>query len=125
MTETRMLRARCRAIIGFGERRDRFRGEMIVRIVDADIDALKNAARRGRVRSPETQQLVDTIDSMTEGTAKAILLEPGQTGLKVRSRLAYAARIAGKRLQIVVQEDRVLFAVSSRRARRRRRKAGN
>jgi len=120
-----MSGARCRAIIEFGEQQDRFRGEMIVRIVDADIDALKNAARRGRVRSPETQQLVDTIDSMTEGTAKAILLEPGQTGQKVRSRLAYAARIAGKRLQIVVQEDRVLFALSSRRARRRRRKAGN
>ena len=125
MTETRTPWARCRAIIGFGEQQDRYKREIIVRIVDADIDALKNAARRGRVRSPETQQLVDTIDSMTEGTAKAILLEPGQTGLKVRSRLAYAARIAGKRLQIVVQEDRVLFALSSRRARRRRRKAGN
>ena len=95
-----------------------------MRIVDAGIEALENAARRGRVRSPETQQLVDTIDSLTRGTAKAILLEPGQTAQKVRSRLAYAARIAGKRLQIVVQEDRVLFALSRRRARRRRRSAG-
>ena len=91
-----------------------------MRIVDADIATLNNAAKRGRVRSPETQQLVDAIDSMTQGTAKAILLEPGQTGQKIRSRLAYAARIAGKRLQIVVQEERVLFALSTRRVRRRR-----
>ena len=94
-----------------------------MRIVDADIATLDNAAKRGRVRSPETQQLVDTIDSMTQGTAKAILLEPGQTGQKIRSRLAYAARIAGKRLQIVIQEDRVLFALSRRLARRRRKQA--
>ena len=60
---------------------------------------------------------------MTQGMAKAILLEAGQTGQKIRSRLTYAARIAGKRLQIVVQEDRVLFALSRRRIRRRRGKA--
>jgi len=116
---------RRRDIIESGERKQRFKGESTVRIVDADIAALSNAAKRGRVRSPETQQLIDTIDSMSQGTAKAILLEPGQTGQKVRSRLAYAARIAGKRLQIVIQEDRVLFALSQRRARRQRRKAGS
>ncbi len=91
-----------------------------MRIVDVDIEALNSAARRGRVRSPETQQLIDTIASMTPGKAKAIMLEAGQTGPKIRSRLTYAARIAGKRLQIVVQEDRVLFALSRRRVRRRR-----
>ena len=96
-----------------------------MRIVDVDIEALNNAARRGRVRSPETQQLIDTIESMTPGTAKAIMLEGGQTGQKVRSRLTYAARIAEKRLQVVVQEDRVLFALSQRRARPRRRTAGS
>ncbi|NQU96181.1 MAG: hypothetical protein HQ548_00870 [Chloroflexi bacterium] len=96
-----------------------------MRIVDVGIEALNNAARRGRVRSPETQQLIDTIESMTPGAAKAIMLEAGLTGPKVRSRLTYAARIAGKRLQIVVQEDRVLFALSGRRTRRRRKTADN
>ncbi|MBM3957808.1 MAG: hypothetical protein FJ313_07140 [Gemmatimonadetes bacterium] len=94
-----------------------------MRIVDVDIESLNSAARRGRVRSPETQQLVDTIDSLGPGEGKAILLEPGQTAQRARSRLAYAARIAGKRLQIVVQDDRVLFALSRRRPRRRRAKA--
>ena len=91
-----------------------------MRIVDVDIAALKNATRRGRTRSPETQQLVDVIDALTAGAAKAIVLEGGQTGQKMRSRLNYAARIAGKRLQIVIQDDRVLFALSSRRVRRRK-----
>jgi len=88
--------------------------------VDANIDDLKNAARRGRVRSPETQQLIDAIDALTPGIAKAIVLQPGDTGPRIRSRLTYAARVAGKRLQIVLQEDRVLFALSSRARRRRR-----
>ena len=92
-----------------------------MRIVDANIDDLKNAARRGRVRSPETQQLIDTIDALTPSNAKAIVLQADDTGARIRSRLTYAARVAGKRLQIVIQEDRVLFALSSRPARRRRR----
>ncbi len=96
-----------------------------MRIVDVDIEALNSATRRGRARSPETQQLIDTIESMKPGTAKAIMLEAGLTGPKVRSRLTYAARIAGKRLQVVVQEDRVLFALSGRKAPRRQKKAGS
>ena len=44
----------------------------------------------------------------------------GDTTKKLRSRLSYAARIAGKRLQIGITDDSVLFALSSRPARRRR-----
>ena len=64
---------------------------------------------------------IDAIDALTPGKAKAIMLLAGDTGARIRSRLTYAARVAGKRLQIVLQEDRVLFALSSRPARRRRR----
>jgi len=94
-----------------------------MRIVDADISDFRHAARRGRARSPETQQLIDAIAALTPGTAKAVMLEPDHTGSRIRARLTYAARVAGKRLQIVMQEDRVLFALRSSRARRRRERA--
>ena len=81
-----------------------------MRIVDADINALKRTRARGRVRSPETRQLVEAIDGLGSGKAKAIILEEGQDAAKVRARLMYAAKIAGKRLRVVLEEDRVLFA---------------
>ena len=88
-------------------------------IVDADIASLRKAARRGRTRSQETITLIEAIDDLAPGRAKAIVIEEGQTGEKLRSRLTYAAKAAGKRLQIAVQEDRVLFALKEQ-ARRRR-----
>ena len=84
---------------------------MAVTIVDADIRALRNATRAGRVRSPETKQLIAAIESLAPGTAKAILLDPGETIPRVRARLTYAARIAGRRLRIATDGDRVVFAL--------------
>ena len=81
-----------------------------MRIIDADINALKRTRARGRVRSPETRQLIEAIDDLGPGKAKAIMLEPGQDAAKVRARLMYASKIAGKKLSVVLQEDRVLFA---------------
>ncbi|MBI4304936.1 MAG: hypothetical protein HY678_01325 [Chloroflexi bacterium] len=89
-------------------------------IVDADLTALRKAAKRGRVRSAETQQLIDTIDSLDPGEAKAVVLGRNEKAEKVRARVAYAAKIVGKPLQIAIAEDRVLFALKEVKRRRGR-----
>lgn len=91
-----------------------------MKIVDVDIRDLDRATRRVRARSEETEQLVDVISNLKSNEAKAIKIDAGETAKKLRSRLSYAARIAGKRLQIGITDDTVLFALSGRPARRRR-----
>lgn len=81
-----------------------------MRIVDADINALKRTRARGRVRSLETRQMIEAIDDLGPGKAKAVIVEPGQDPAKVRARLMYAAKIVGRRLRVVVEDDRILFA---------------
>ena len=93
-----------------------------LKIVDINIEELSRASRRGRVRSAETQQLMNAIDALKSGAAKAIVLGSGDNPAKVRARIAYAGRLAGKRLQIAVESDRILFGLSDRPARRRRRR---
>ena len=66
-------------------------------------------------------QLIDTIGTLKANEAKAVIISDPETPKTVRSRLLYAARIAGKRLQIAEHDDRIVFAVTGR-ARRRRRK---
>jgi hypothetical protein len=92
-----------------------------VRIVDASIEDLNRASRRGRARSQETQQLIDAINSLTSGTAKAIMATSAEGAKKLKARIAYAGRLAGKRLQVAIDSDRVFFGLSERPARRRRR----
>ena len=92
---------------------------MGLNIVDADIKDLKQSRSRGRVRSAETKALVEAIDSLRPGKAKAISLTPGQDVTKIRAKLAYAAKAAGKKLKIVVEEDRILFARGPGRPRKR------
>ncbi len=81
-----------------------------MRIVNAELIELKSAERRGRTRSPETLQLIEAIESLERGKAKAIVIESGQTAAKVRARLMYAAKATGTKLQVAVNGDRVLFA---------------
>ena len=88
-----------------------------MRIEDADLTALKTAQRRGRVRSPQTQELVEAIDSLVPGDAKAVVVEGGQTPQKVRARVMYAGKAAGKKLQAAISGDRVLFALKEERRR--------
>ena len=90
-------------------------------IVDVDIRELRQAVRRGRSRSPETVALMQAIAALQPGQAKAIVIEAGQAGEKIRARLNYAAKIVDKRLQIVIEEKQVLFAPRQVRRRRRRR----
>ena len=89
-----------------------------MKIVEADLAALKSAARRGRARSPETQQLVEAIESLEPGKAKAVVVEGGETAAKVRARLMYVAKAAGVKLDTAVKDDRVLFALKNGRRRR-------
>jgi ribosomal protein L30E len=89
-------------------------------IIDADLGTLRKAAKRGRVRSAETQQLMDIIDSLEVGDAKAIVLGRNERPEKIRARVAYAAKIVGKPLQIAISEDRVLFALKEVKRRRGR-----
>jgi hypothetical protein len=94
--------------------------EDFVNIIDADLSTLRKAAKRGRVRSAETQQLIDIIDGLEIGDAKAIVLGRSEKAEKIRARVAYAAKIVGKSLQIAIHEDRVLFALKGRRGRPRK-----
>ncbi|MFP6594435.1 MAG: hypothetical protein VB860_05580 [Dehalococcoidia bacterium] len=88
-----------------------------MRIEEADLNTLKTAQRRGRVRSPETQELIEAIDSLVPGAAKAVVVEPGQTSQKVRARVMYAGKAAGKNLQAAISGNKVLFALKEERRR--------
>ncbi len=90
-----------------------------MKIIDIDVKELNRATRRARSRSPETDQLVDVISGLKPDEAKAVVLDEGDSVKKMRSRLTYAARLAGKRLQIGYQGDQVLFALSNRPVRSR------
>ncbi len=82
-----------------------------MKIVNVPITQFRRAqrSRGGRRRSAETIQLVEAIQSLQSGTAKAIAPEAGQDLAKVRAKVMYAAKIAGVRLRVVVAEDQVLF----------------
>ena len=81
-----------------------------MKIVNADINQLRRSHRRSRTRSPQVNELIAAIDGLGPGKAKAIVLEPGEDPDKARARLIYAAKIAGRRLRVVVEADRILFA---------------
>lgn len=87
-------------------------------IVDIDVKEMNAASKRGRARSAETQQLIDVITSLDRKSGKAVIIEKGVTAEKIRSRLTYAAKLAGRRLKIAVRDDRVMFAIAPRRRRR-------
>ncbi|MDA1258663.1 MAG: hypothetical protein O3C10_12625 [Chloroflexi bacterium] len=88
-----------------------------MRIEDADLTMLKTAQRRGRVRSPETQELIEAIDSLVPGAAKAVVVESGESAQKVRARVMYAGKATGKKLQAAISNNRVLFALKEEKRR--------
>ena len=91
-----------------------------MQIVDADINELYRKARRSR--SAETQQLVDAVLSLRKNQAQAVLLDESMTAQKVRSKLAYAAKIADVKLNIATAEDKIMFSLAGNGRKRRRRK---
>ncbi len=89
-------------------------------IVDANVADIHRARRRGRSRSPETAQLIESIETLQSGRAKAIVAGAGETTAKLRARLMYAAKVSGIRLQVGVDGNRVLFARAPGRPRKRK-----
>ncbi|MSQ35192.1 MAG: hypothetical protein EXR57_05185 [Dehalococcoidia bacterium] len=84
---------------------------MPIQIVDADIQHLKRASRTGRVRAKDIQQIIKAIQELGPGKAKALVPERGETVVKLRTKLSYAARAAGVKLRVVKEENRILFAL--------------
>lgn len=84
-----------------------------MKIVDASISDLKAAPRGRRQRSPETQALVDAIVSLKSGQAKAVVPEGDETLRKLRARVSYAAKAADRKLQIVVDDSKVMFTLKT------------
>jgi len=91
-----------------------------LRIKDIKYEEFQNAARRGKTRSHETEQLVAVIDGLNRNQAKAILIGADDTGPKIRSKLTYASKLAKKTLHIAIQDDRVLFALGTKRRGRKK-----
>ena len=86
-------------------------------IIDIEMKDMNAVSKRGRARSAETQQLINVINNLDRRSAKAVIIEGGVTAAKVRSRLTYAAKLAGKRLKIAIRDDRVMFAIAPRKRR--------
>lgn len=88
-------------------------------IIDIDVKEMNAASKRGRARSSETQQLIDVIKKLDRKSAKAVMIEDGVPAVKIRSRLTYAAKLAGKRLKIAMSDDRVMFSIAPQKRRPR------
>ena len=87
---------------------------MALNIVDADIETLRKLLRSGRARSPETLKLINAIESLKPGQAKALVLEPGDSIPALRSKLGNAARAAGVKLQTASDGSRLIFALQKK-----------
>lgn len=87
---------------------------MALNIVDADIGALRKLTRPGRARSAETLKLINAIESLKPGQAKALVLEAGDTIPALRSKLGYAARAAGVKLRTASDGSRLIFALQKK-----------
>ena len=94
-----------------------------MKIIDVDISELERARRRGRARSPETLQLIEAIESLKPRDARGIAISDERPEKNLRARLAYAAKISGKRLGIASDGDKVMFTLSDGPRRRRRRRS--
>ena len=83
-----------------------------MKIGDEPYSAFTKARRRGRTRTADVTQLAEAIRALGSGKAKSVMLEPGQNPRKLRLRLHYAATIAGRKIRVVVADDRVVFVLA-------------
>ncbi len=76
-------------------------------------------------RSPEMIALVDALSNMAVGDARAIGYAEERNGANVKLQVQKAAKIVGKNVNVVIDEDnsRVMFSVLDRPLRRRRARA--
>ena len=84
-----------------------------MKIVEASLSEMKSAPRGRRQRSPETQKLIDTILELKPGQARALMPEGSETVKRLRPRVSYAARVAGRKVRIVADDTRVMFTLRS------------
>ena len=84
-----------------------------MKIVEATLSDMKRTPRGRRQRSPETQQLVDTITELKPGQVRALVPEGDETIKKLRPRISYAARVAGRKVRIAADNDRIMFTLRS------------
>ena len=82
-------------------------------IVDADIRDLQRKRPR-RSRSPQMAQLIEVVQALRSGDAKALVAERGEKVTTLRSRLGVASRVTGVKLRTVTDGKRVLFTRSGR-----------
>ena len=83
-----------------------------MKIVEASISDMQKKPR-GRQRSPEMQKLIDVISALRPGQAKALVPEGSETVKNLPPRISNAARVAGKKVRIVAEENRILFSLRS------------
>lgn len=76
----------------------------------------------GRARSPQVLRLIETISAMKPGVAMSITVEEGKSVATVRTQVFNAAKVIGKRVEVVPDEEnrRVMFALTDRPPRTRR-----
>jgi hypothetical protein len=84
-----------------------------MKIVEARLSDMTSTQRERRQRSPETQKLIDTILELKSGQARALMPEGDETVKKLRPRISYAARVAGRKVRIVADKNKVMFTLRS------------
>lgn len=82
-----------------------------MKIVEATLADMRKTPRGRRQRSPETQRLIDVISELKPGQVRALVPEGNETIKRLRPRISYAARIAGRKVRIAADDDRVLFTL--------------
>ncbi len=82
-----------------------------MKIVEATLADMKKTPRGRRQRSPETQKLIDSIAGLKPGQVLALVPEGNETVKKLRPRVSYAARVAGRKVRIAADEDRVMYTL--------------
>ncbi len=84
-----------------------------MKIVEATLADMRNTPRGRRQRSPETQKLIDSITQLKQGQVMALVPEGNETIKKLRPRISYAARVAGRKVRIAADNDKVMYTLRS------------
>lgn len=84
-----------------------------MKIVEASLSDMKRTPRGRRQRSPETQTLIDTISELKPGQVRAVVPEGNETIKRLRPRISYAARVAGRKVRIAADDEKVMFTLRS------------
>lgn len=84
-----------------------------MKLVEATLADMKSTPKGRRQRSPETQKLIDSIAQLKQGQVMALMPEGNETVKKLRPRISYAARVAGRKVRIAADDNKVMFTLRS------------